>query len=98
MNTQQMNKLILESLEHEIGGVEVYTAALACAVHPELKDEWRRYLDQTRTHVTALQRVCKALGLDATQETPGRQVVRGVGEALVQAMKQARAAGDRAAA
>jgi hypothetical protein len=98
MNTERMNKLILESLEHEMGGVKIYAAALECAVHPELKDEWQNYLDQTRTHVTALQRVCKALGLDATQETPGRQVVRGVGEALVQAMKRARAVGDPAAA
>jgi len=95
---ERVKKLILESLEHEMGGVKVYTAALECAELPELEEEWRRYLEQTRTHVSALQRVCEALELDPEQETPGRQIVRGVGEALVRAMEQAREAGDREAA
>jgi len=90
--------LILESLEHEMGGVKVYTAALQCASLPELEEEWRGYLEQTQTHVSALQRVCEALDLDADQETPGRLVVRGLGEALVRAIEQARGAGDRQAA
>jgi hypothetical protein len=48
--------------------------------------------------VSALQRVCETLDIDPEQETPGRQVVRGVGEALVRAMEQARDAGDPQAA
>jgi hypothetical protein len=98
MKAEQVKKLVLESLEHEKGGVKVYAAALECALNPALEKEWRRYLEQTRTHVTALETVCKALRIDPKQETPGRSVVRGVGEALVQAMKKALAAGDRAAA
>src|SRR4051794_7353464 len=98
MKTEQMKKLLLESLEHEKGGLEVYAAALACVVNPELKEEWTRYREETRAHVTALEQACKAVGVDPATETPGRQVVRGVGQSLVTAMKQARAGGDRAAA
>ena len=38
------------------------------------------------------------MSLDPKRETPCRKVVRTVGEALVQAMKQAKSAGDPAAA
>jgi rubrerythrin len=98
MKTKQVEELVLQSLEHEIGGVEVYEAAVGCAVNEDLKEEWKGYLQQTRTHVTALQTVCKALGIDAKRETPGRDVVRGLGKSLVEAMKKAKAAGDPAAA
>jgi rubrerythrin len=98
MKTKQVEELVLQSLEHELGGVKVYTAALTCVVNADLKEEWEKYLAQTRTHVTALQTVCDAMGIDAKQETPGRQVVRHVGGALVEAMKLAKSAGDPAAA
>jgi hypothetical protein len=98
MKIEQVEELVLQSLEHELGGVKVYETALTCAVHPGLKKEWKNYLDQTRTHVKALEGVCEALGIDAARETPGRAVVRHVGGALVEAMKQAAAAGNPAAA
>jgi hypothetical protein len=98
MKTKQVEELVLQSLEHEIGGVEVYTAAVACAVNKILKKEWQTYLEQTRTHVTALQTICKSLGIDPKRETPGRDVVRGLGQALVEAMKKAKLAGNPAAA
>jgi rubrerythrin len=98
MKKQQVEELVLQSLEHEIGGVEVYTTALACVVNADLKKEWERYLKETRTHVTALEGVCKAMRLDAKRETAGRAVVRGLGRALVAAMTSALDAGNRAAA
>jgi len=98
MKSQQAEELILQSLEHEKGGVEIYTTALQCVLNEDLKDEWQRYLEQTRTHVTALEEVCKAMKIDAQQDSPGRAVVRGVGLALVDAMKKAQAAGDPTAA
>jgi ferritin-like metal-binding protein YciE len=98
MKNAQLEELVLQSLEHEIGGVQVYTTALTCAVNGDLKEEWEKYLDQTRTHVERLEEVCEALGIDAERKTKGRDVVRHVGEALVAAMKQARAAGDPTAA
>jgi hypothetical protein len=98
MKTKQVEELVLQSLEHEMGGVEVYTVAVGCAVNKDLKEEWQGYLEQTRTHVTALQGICKALSIDAKKETPGRDVVRGLGRSLVEAMKKAKVAGEPAAA
>jgi rubrerythrin len=98
MNTKQVSELVLQSLEHELGGVKVYTTALTCAQNADLRKEWQEYLEQTKEHVVALESVCKALGLDPAQETPGRQVVRHVGAALVQAMELALKAGEPAAA
>jgi len=98
MKMKQLEELILQSLEHEMGGVKLYTAALACAQNPTLKQEWKEYLDQTRSHVTALQAVCKVFRLDASKETPGRAIVRHLGASLVAAIENAQSAGDPAAA
>jgi len=98
MKKNQLETLLLQSLEHEMGGVKVYTAALECAVNADLKKEWQNYLEQTRTHVTTLEEVCRSLKIDPAREIPGRAVVRTVGKSLVDAMKQAQSAGDRAAA
>jgi rubrerythrin len=98
MNIKQVEELVLQSLEHELGGVKIYSTALSCAVNADLKEEWQEYLEQTQTHVTALEQVCGALGIDPKKETPGRQVVRHVGAALVEAMNLALKAGDPTAA
>lgn len=98
MKIKQVEELVLQSLEHEIGGVKVYETAVKCAVNGDLKKEWREYLEQTRTHVTALEGVCRAMSVDPKKETPGRQVVRKVGGALVEAMQSALSAGNPAAA
>ena len=98
MKMKQVEELVLQSLEHEMGGVKVYESAVECALNSDLKEEWEKYLEQTRTHVSVLQEICKSMSLDPKRETPGRKVVRTVGEALVQAMKQAKSAGDPAAA
>jgi rubrerythrin len=98
MNDEQLNELLYQALETELGGVEVYTTALQCAVNEELKEEWKRYLDQTRNHVRVLEGVMSALGLDPERETPGRRVVRHLGASLKRAMEMALAARERDAA
>jgi hypothetical protein len=98
LKTMQVEELVLQSLEHELGGVKVYEAAIACAQNGVLKGEWEDYIEETRTHVAALEKACGALGIDAGKETPGRQIVRGLGLALVEAMATAQKAGDPAAA
>jgi rubrerythrin len=95
---KQVEELVLQSLEHEMGGVEVYATALKCVQNDDLKKEWQRYLAETRKHVETMRALCKTLGLNPDRETPGRQVVRHNGKALVDAMKMAKAAGDPAAA
>ncbi|MET0659141.1 MAG: hypothetical protein ABW110_13400 [Steroidobacteraceae bacterium] len=89
MEMTQLNELLLQSLEHEKGGVQVYETALKCVVNDDLRGEWQGYLEQTRKHVRVLNDVFATLKLDPYQETPGRQVVRYMGASLVQAMEMA---------
>jgi len=98
MKNKQVEELVLQSLEHELGGVKVYETALQCAVQPGLKKEWKKYLDETHGHVAALETACSALGIDPKREIPPRAVVRVVGGALVEAMKLALSGGNPAAA
>lgn len=98
MNQAQLKELLLQSLEHERGGVLVYQTALECVVDRRLRKEWQKYLDQTENHVVVLTRTCESLGLDPGERTPGCMVVHHVGKSLVVAMKMALAAGDAAAA
>jgi hypothetical protein len=94
MNDEHLKELLLEALEHERGGVEVYVTALDCVLNGDLKEEWTRYLDQTRTHVEILTELCRTMQIDPDEVTPGCEVVRGLGQSLVHAMKKAAATGD----
>lgn len=98
MKREQLNELLYQSLETELGGVQVYTTAVRCAVNEDLKEEWEEYLEQTQKHVEIMQQTIKDLGLDPATETPGRKVVRHIGESLVTAMKMALQSGKPAAA
>jgi rubrerythrin len=98
MEKTQVNELLYQALETELGGVKVYRTALRCAQNPDLKEEWEKYLEQTENHVKIVRGVFDALGLDPETETPGRQVVRHKGAALIAAMEMALKAGDPAAA
>jgi rubrerythrin len=98
METKQVNELLYQALETELGGVKVYRTAVRCAQNPDLKEEWEKYLEQTENHVQIVRGVFDALGLDPEKETPGRLVVRHKGGALIAAMEMALKAGDPAAA
>jgi len=98
LDKKQLQELLLQSLEHERGGVKVYQTALESASCEDLKKEWTKYLSQTRKHVQILEGVLQKFEIDPEQETAGREVVRSLGEALVGAMKKAQGAGDPAAA
>jgi rubrerythrin len=95
---QQVNQLLYEALETEMGGVQVYEAAIRCAVNEELKHEWEEYLEQTQRHEQIVRDLLGKLGLDPEAETPGRKVVRHIGESLVKAMEMAQQAGKPEAA
>ena len=98
MKKQQLHELLYQALETEIGGMAVYETALRCAVNDELREEWQEYLDQTSNHEAIMRNVFEQLGLDASADTAGRQVVRHIGESLVAAMEMALAAGPPEAA
>src|SRR5512145_2083807 len=92
-NPTQIQELLYQALETEQGGVKVYETAIECAVNDDLRKEWTEYLEQTRQHERTLRETLKALHLDPDAETPGRQVVRHIGESLVQAMTMSRGSG-----
>lgn len=98
MKPEQVNELLYQALETELGGVEVYTTAIKCAINDELKEEWQEYLEQTEHHVQIVQGLLQTFGLDPGTETPGRKVVRHIGESLVKAMELALSSGEPAAA
>lgn len=98
MKEEQLNELLCQSLETELGGVEIYTTALRCVQNDELKEEWEKYLEQTRNHVEIVQNVMGELSIDPATETPGRKVVRHIGQSLVQAMEMALQEGEPEAA
>ncbi|MCA1607029.1 MAG: hypothetical protein LC775_16515 [Acidobacteria bacterium] len=89
MKREQLNELLYQALETELGGVQVYSTALKCAVNEELKEEWEEYLEQTENHVQIVQGMMETLGLDPNVETPGRKVVKHIGQSLVAAMEMA---------
>lgn len=84
-----MNELLLQALETERGGIQIYTAALKAAKNADLKKEWQSYLDETRTHEKTLLSVFSELGLDPEQPSPGREVVSHQGKSLVRAIEMA---------
>lgn len=90
--------LLYQALETEKGGVQIYATALRCAINKDLKEEWNKYLEQTKNHVQVVTDVLKGLGLDPNAETPGRKVVRYIGTSLVKAMELALRSADPKAA
>jgi rubrerythrin len=98
MEKSQLKELLLQSLEHERGGVQIYQAALQCALNDDLKDEWEKYLEETQNHVRVLTQVCTTLKLDPNEQTPGCKILHKLGAALVAAMEEARAGGNPDAA
>lgn len=89
MKKEHVEELLYQALETEMGGQNIYKAAIRCATTPELKEEWQKYLSETENHEKVLRGVFAELGLDPSTETPGRTIVRHKGESLVAAMEMA---------
>ena len=47
MEMKMVKELLLQALEHEMGGVKVYETALKCVQNEDLKEEWEKYLEET---------------------------------------------------
>ncbi len=95
---EQIRSLLYEAYETELGGIQVYTNAVLSARNPDLKKEWKEYLQQTRKHEKVLRGAMRKLALDPKKETPGRKIVRQIGETLVSAIQKARRNSPPAAA
>ncbi|KFN50160.1 ferritin-like domain-containing protein [Arenimonas composti] len=95
---ENLDELLYQALETEIGGIAVYEKAIECAVNDDLRKEWEEYLEETRTHRQVLLNVFEQLGMDPDVRTPGREVCNHIAMSLVQAMTMAQEAGDPAKA
>jgi len=89
VSDKQFMELLLQMLETEQGGVKVYETALRCVQNDELKEEWEKYLGETKQHVEIVTGLVEHFKGDAGAETPGRLVVRHIGLSLVKAMDMA---------
>jgi rubrerythrin len=98
MEDAQIAELLLQALETEIGGTQVYMTAIKCATNEDLKAEFNKYLDQTQHHVEVVEALLTELGFDPKATSPGRKVVHHIGSSLVVAMEMALAEGPREAA
>jgi rubrerythrin len=98
MEMQVVKELILQSLEHEQGGVKIYETALKCVRNEDLKEEWEKYHRETEHHVQVLQDVCAQMELDAEEQFPARKIVQDMGASLVAAMEAVLGTGDKALA
>lgn len=87
---QQLEELLCQALETEMGGVLVYRTALACVVNEDLAQEWTKYLTETERHVLVLREVFQKMGLDPEKQTAGRRIVREKAKSLLAAMDTAR--------
>ena len=95
MEMKMVKELLLQSLEHEMGGIKVYQTALKCVVNEDLKEEWEGYLEETEKHVQVLHDACLQLELDPEEQTPGRKITHDVGAALIAAMEAALGTGNK---
>ena len=98
MNQDQLDELMYQALETEIGGQRVYESAISCAQNDDLKEEWTKYLEETRMHETILRETFGRIGLDPEQNSPGREVLRFKANGLVESMGMARKGGGPIAA
>ncbi len=95
---EQVTELLYQALETELGGEQIYETALKAVLNDDLREEWRKYLEETKHHQEILLGVFEELKLDPELQTPGRAVCHHHGLSLVQAIELALAQGEPAAA
>lgn len=95
MNRNQVDELLYEAIETERGGIKIYETALSCVQNGDLRQEWEKYLGETRRHEKILKDICTEFGVNSEQETSGRKIVRSLAETLIKGMQVALNSGVR---
>lgn len=93
-----LEALLYQTLETELGGVEIYTAALRAVARDDLRKEWTKYLKETKRHVAIARDVLLTMGLDPDAKVPARLPCRRTAETMVSNIDTAVAEGDARAA
>lgn len=66
----QLFDLLCQTLEtEELGGVPVWEAALACARHQDVRQEWDLYLEETNHHAELVDDALRASGFEPNTDT-----------------------------
>lgn len=94
----QLESLLYQMMETEKGGVKIYSTALQCVINEDLKEEWTKYLEETRHHLEIVQEIFIQFNLDAQAIVPDAKIVSHIGESLVNAMNMAKQSGTPEAA
>jgi hypothetical protein len=93
MESEQVKELLLQSLEHERGSVDVYQTAVKCAQLDALKEDWTRCISDIRHRELLLTELCRKLSFNPEHMTCTREVTKYLGEALTSAMELAHESG-----
>jgi rubrerythrin len=98
LEREKLGALLYEAYETEQGGVKLYEAAIEVAQNPNLKKEWKKYLEETMRHVQIVEDLLKTFDFDPSAEPPGRLIVRNLGDAFLDAIESAAEGDDQDAA
>ena len=79
MKDAQVNELLYQALETELGGVKVYQTAIRCTVNDDLRTEWQGYLEETENHVRIVNDIFSQLDLDPATRDHGSRHRQGQG-------------------
>lgn len=86
---QNLETLLYQCYETELGGEKIYQTALRCAIHEDFKAELTKYASETAEHVKMVRQMLEDFGLAPDADVPSRKPVRVIGQALVKAMEVA---------
>ncbi len=94
-----VEEFFAQALATEIGGAEIYKAAIECAQNEELREEWEKYLEETEEHIALYTKVIQANGMDPeNMGFPAVVIVQKTAASLLDLMRTAQASGDPDAA
>ncbi|AYQ89557.1 hypothetical protein EDD84_10880 [Burkholderia gladioli] len=90
--TSRVHELLYQAFEAELGGAQVYRAALPPVLRARSRPAgtWERHHRQSLHHEDMLRAIVRGLGLDERIQPPGRLAVAETGKALVNVVELAR--------
>ena len=95
MEMQMVKELMLQSLEHEMGGLQGLRDGAEVRRQRGPEGRVGEVPQETEKHVQVLHDACLQLEIDPEEQTPGRKITHDMGASLVAAMEAALGAGDK---
>lgn len=89
-----LKELLLQMMEVGIGGMAIYTQAIACTDRPSRKARWQACLNQAKRHQEILSDLCQAADINPNEGSASRTIAKHLSDSLLTSMKMAMAIGD----